>query len=383
MAFPESIDTERNSYKLLKLAFTYDRYSDRLKEGIAPENCLEFQSESAIEDLATALRKLGTVEMVGGIKSLTKFLASAKLDWDLVFNFAEGYGTVGREAQVPALLEAYGIPFAFSDSAVMALCMDKAKAKMVCEHFRIPTAPFASIQPRNTWPRSGFNPLAAIESSVHAEALKTFPLFVKPATISSGIGIGKINKVNNSEDLAKAIEEVSSQYPMHALLVETFLSGKEFTVSILGSGDQARVLGVRELVFVSEGGLPPNSTYTVDKNEEYFQQNVYGIGNKFGMDMSRPNPWPRDMDLNDPESKTITKVALNAWKALGCRDAGRVDIRLDTKDPLKAVPNFIEVNTLPGMIRGRSDFVRMAEHHGIEYDELVGMIVEQALKRYR
>lgn len=116
--------------KPLKLAFTYDRQAEWIEQGFSMDECLEFQDDKTIEAIASALRELGTVEMVGSAKSLTKRLAASKHDWDLVFNFCEGYGTVGREAQVPAILEAHGIPFTFSDSAAMALCQDKAKAKV-------------------------------------------------------------------------------------------------------------------------------------------------------------------------------------------------------------------------------------------------------------
>ena len=120
----------RPTVKHLKIAFTYDSCSDWIARGYSPGQCAEFQDDETIESIAASLRKLGTVEMVGGVKSLAKRLVSSQPDWDLVFNFCEGYGTLGREAQVPALLEAWDIPFTFSDSATLALCMDKAKTKV-------------------------------------------------------------------------------------------------------------------------------------------------------------------------------------------------------------------------------------------------------------
>jgi hypothetical protein len=116
--------------KHLKIAFTYDSCSDWIARGHSPGECAEFQDDGTIESIAASLRKLGTVEMVSGVKSLAKRLVSSQPDWDLVFNFCEGYGTLGRESQVPALLEAWDIPFTFSDSATLALCLDKAKTKV-------------------------------------------------------------------------------------------------------------------------------------------------------------------------------------------------------------------------------------------------------------
>ena len=116
--------------KPLKIGFTYDSRSDWIARGYSADQCTEFESDETIEAIAASLRKLGTVEMVGGVKSLTKRLVSSQPDWDVVFNICEGYGTVGREAQAPAILEAWGIPFTFSDSATLALCLDKSKTKV-------------------------------------------------------------------------------------------------------------------------------------------------------------------------------------------------------------------------------------------------------------
>ena len=116
----------------LRIAFTYDCKSEWLALGYSAEQCAEFDSEKTIERIATSLRKLGTVEIIGRLKSLTKVLATSesKPNWDIVFNICEGLGDTGRESQVPGLLEGWGIPFTFSDSATLALCLDKAKTKV-------------------------------------------------------------------------------------------------------------------------------------------------------------------------------------------------------------------------------------------------------------
>ena len=118
------------SLRPLRIAFTYDSKSEWLALGYSVDQCAKLDSDEAIEQVAMSLRKIGDVEMVGGLKSLTKIVATSKPDWDIVFNICEGLGSLGREAQVPALLEGWGIPFTFSDSATMALCLDKAKTKV-------------------------------------------------------------------------------------------------------------------------------------------------------------------------------------------------------------------------------------------------------------
>jgi len=123
-------NTRVDDSKPLKIGFTFDSVSSWLALGYTLEQCAEFYDDVMIDAMAASLSNLGTVDKIGGVKALAKRLAESNHDWDLVFNFAEGYGTVGREAQVPALLEAWGIPFTFSDSATMALCLDKAKTKV-------------------------------------------------------------------------------------------------------------------------------------------------------------------------------------------------------------------------------------------------------------
>ena len=124
--------------KPLKIAFTYDSSSDGMARGLPAEQCAEFESDATIEAIAASLRTLGVVEMVGSLKSLTKLLITRpEVDWDVVFNISEGYATPGREAQVPALLEAWNIPFTLSDSTTLALCSDKAKTKVRTQYGRL------------------------------------------------------------------------------------------------------------------------------------------------------------------------------------------------------------------------------------------------------
>jgi D-alanine-D-alanine ligase len=131
---PQCLQPTLHPQQPLRIAFTYDCKAEWLALGYSAEQCAEFDTDETIEGIATSLRKLGSVEMIGGLKSLTKVLANSKPNWDIVFNICEGLGGIGREAQVPALLEGSGIPFTFSDSATLALCLDKAKTKVSREY---------------------------------------------------------------------------------------------------------------------------------------------------------------------------------------------------------------------------------------------------------
>lgn len=211
---------------------------------------------------------------------------------------------------------------------------------MVLEHYGIPTAPFACIPPRNSW-SNDFDFISVIERSPHREALKSFPLFVKPSSVSTGIGISQANKVFSHEELINMIEATSSQYPTQTILVEQFLCGREFTVGIIGTGLDAYPIGVRELVFLKDNPqFPIDETMPYDAHDPTLLEiDVYGHELKHQW---TPNPQPIDMDLSDPIAAAVANVALNAWRVLGCRDGGRVDIRHNKKGA-DAVPNFIEV----------------------------------------
>lgn len=209
---------------------------------------------------------------------------------------------------------------------------------MVLEHYGIPTAPFACIPPRVSR-TADFDPLSAIQNSPHQDALNSFPLFLKPAAEGTGMGITQANKVANQEQLLQVLDDLSQQYPTQAILIERFLAGREFTVGIIGTGVDASVIGVRELVFLKDNpGFPVDPTTIYDP--AILEMDVYGYPLKQTTHM--PNPQYVEMDQSDPVAERAADVALNAWKLLGCCDGGRIDIRYDTKN-IDAVPNFIEV----------------------------------------
>jgi len=215
---------------------------------------------------------------------------------------------------------------------------------MVLEHYGIPTAPFVCMPPRTSWPTSGCCPIAIIEKSRHRQALQSFPLFVKPSSVSTGIGISQLNKVKSQSELVDVVEEISKRYPTQTILIEQFLGGREFTVGILGTGVDARVIGVRELVFLKDNPqFPIDPTHPYDTHDSHLLDlDVYGRDLKHQWS---PNPQHVDIDPNNTVGQAVAEVALQSWRLLGCRDGGRIDIRHDVKGPA-AIPNFIEVRKL-------------------------------------
>jgi len=323
----------------MRIGVTFDLRSDYLAMGYGEEETAEFDSEITISALCDALVGLGYVpERIGGVVKLAERLAAGER-WDGIFNFCEGLKGVSREAQVPALLEAFDIPYVFSDPLTMALTLDKAMCKRVVRDCGVPTADFAVIEKI---------------ADADTVALK-YPLFLKPVAEGSGKGIDVDSRVDNLQALKKGSAKLLRKFGQ-PVLVERFLPGREFTVGITGSGENALVLGVSEIV--------KKSNYVGDG---------YGFENK--------ERWHDKVDIIAApvaDAKAAGDVALAAWRCLRCRDGGRVDIRCD----LAGKPQFLEVNPLAGLRPGYSDLCFIAEREGLSHQQLIGKIMDSFLRRY-
>jgi D-alanine-D-alanine ligase len=326
----------------LRIGLTYDLKSDYLAQGLAPELAAEFDSPETIAAIERSLRALGhATERVGNVKQLVDALAAGKR-WDLVFNIAEGLYGEARESQIPALLDAYRIPYTFSGPLVLALALDKGLTKRVVAAAGAPTPAFAVV------------PGAGTAWELCRQTGLDFPLFVKPLAEGTGKGVSGKSLVHDPRELENACAGVIERFAQPAL-VERFLPGREFTVGILGAGSSARALGVLEVLF-NEQAQPEG--YTYDNKQLYESRVEYRL-------------------TQDEAAREAAAVALLAWRALGCLDAGRVDLRADASGQ----PQFIEVNPLAGLHPVHSDLPILCRLAGIEYQELIREIVDQALAR--
>jgi D-alanine-D-alanine ligase len=324
---------------MINVGFTYDLYDDYIKMGFSREDAAEFDSIETIDAIDDALTANGfEVERVGGIQNLVKALAKGKR-WDIVFNICEGVKGIGRESQVPALLEAYDLPAVFSASDVMTLTMNKALAKMAVRERGVPTAPFSVVEK-----------MADVN-----EIDLSFPVFVKPLAEGTGKGITGKSLVNDKDSLRSICAEILMKYDQPAL-VETYLTGDDLTVGMLGQGASARAIGVMRTIY--------------KQGAEHGAQTLYNKEN-----------WKKVLDyemVSGPLKQAAEDVALRSWLALGCRDGGRIDLRCDAQ----GIPNFIEVNTLAGLRPHYSDLPMLADKSGMDFDHLIGNIMQEALARY-
>src|ERR1700733_253605 len=148
----------------MHIGVTYDLRDDYRALGLSEEETAEFDAEETIAAVCDALSGLGhTPVRIGHVKALAAALVAGER-WDCVFNICEGLKGIAREAQAPALLEAYDIPYMFSDPLTLALALDKAMAKRVARDQGVPVADFAVIEKTEDIRR----------------VVLPFPLFIKP-----------------------------------------------------------------------------------------------------------------------------------------------------------------------------------------------------------
>ena len=212
------------------IGLTYDLRDDYLAAGYGEEETAEFDRSSTIEAIASALIETGhDVDRIGHAPALTRRLVAGDR-WDLVFNIAEGMHGIGREAQVPALLDIYGIAYTFSDPLVMALTLHKGMTKRVLRDAGVPTPPFAEV---------------ARLSDLHDIRL-AYPLFAKPVAEGTGKGIDGLSVLRDALDVTRRCCDLLRRF-RQPVLVEGYLPGRELTVGVLGTGDTARALGTMEI----------------------------------------------------------------------------------------------------------------------------------------
>jgi len=313
-----------------------------------PDLYAEWDEPATIDAVEHALRPLGEIIRLEAIVDFPQRLVKARPDF--VFNIAEGLYGVNREGHVPAICEFLGFPYSASDPLTLALALHKGRAKEVLQHSGVPTAPFL---------------LARTVADARSCSLN-FPVFAKPAFEGSGKGVSVKSVCPSRKELVKQVEYLLSTY-QEPVLVESYLPGAEFTVSILGNGKEARCLPIVGMQFSElPEGAPP----------------IYGYEAKWIWD--RPDD-PLEMfecpaRIPARLATQIRAAALGAFHALECRDWCRVDIRCDAQ----GVPNVVELNPLPGILpdpRDNSCMPKAARAAGMSYDELIRTAADIAWRR--
>jgi len=317
-----------------------------LKKGLAggaDDMEAEYDNPDTVLAIRAALEKGGAeVTLFEADETLAERLRGNRPD--IVFNIAEGFRGRGREAQIPALLNLLDIPFTGSDETALCVALDKTMCKRLLSAFGVRT------------PRSQ---VIAGSEDIGAAASLHFPLIVKPNAEGSSKGISDVSIVSDAAELRRLVEQDLRLYG-EPMLAEEYVDGREFTVGILGNGKETHVFPPMEIAF---------------RRNTQGDYRVYSFGVK--KDYKQYIDYHCPAALTPAQDGEMRGMARRAWEALGCRDFTRVDFRMDADGAIY----FIEMNPLPGLAPGYSDFPMLAGFSGVAYDELVLAVLRAGAKR--
>ncbi|MDD8026284.1 MAG: D-alanine--D-alanine ligase [Acidobacteriota bacterium] len=308
----------------------------------------ECDSDETIQAVASALRQRHEVSLIEADEDA--YLRLRELRPDLVFNIAERLYGPNRESHVPVLCEILGLPYTGSDPLTLGLCLDKARAKEILSFHGIPNAAFRTIEPGQ-----------AIPDDV------ALPAIVKPLFEGSSKGIKDRNVVRTRAELEERVSDVAGLYKQ-PVIVERFLTGREFTVGVLGTHPAIEILPIVEVDYAS---LPAGSNP------------IYSYEAKWVWDTpGRPlDIFHCPADLGPDLKARIEKVVAETCRVLRILDWCRIDVRLDESGE----PNIIEINPLPGILPNPEDnscLPKAARTAGYSYTDLILRVVGEAKARY-
>ncbi|MFA5149295.1 MAG: ATP-grasp domain-containing protein [Candidatus Omnitrophota bacterium] len=323
------------------VGLTYDLKTDyQFKDGDPEDANAEFDHPSTVDVIAEAIEANDfKVERIGNAENLLEKFTSLKVD--IVFNISEGLTGRNRESQVPILLEMAGIPFVGADALTLGLTLDKIMAKKIFIAEKIPTPKFFEI--------------SSAAELIHTNHHK-FPLIVKPRFEGSSKGLSENSRVATKEELVKQVDYVVTAYKQPAL-VEEFISGQEFTVALVGN-DPVEVLPIVQIKI--DGKLKLNNKFY-----------TFARITSDRLEYICPAKIPQEL------KKKIDELALKTYKAVECRDFGRVDFRVDNEGR----PYVLEINPLPSLST-EDVFMLLAQNIGITYEQMIGKILNSAIRRH-
>jgi D-alanine-D-alanine ligase len=253
----------------------------------------------------------------------------------MVFNVSYGIQGQARYTHVPSILEMVGIPYVGSGPLAHSLALDKVVTKMVLRQHDLPTPDFAVLH----------DPASPLPSLA-------FPLIVKPKNEAVSLGL---RVVRHEDDLADAVSAIFRDF-QQPVLVERYIDGPEINVGILGN-DPAEAFPPVALTFDEEPRV-----YTYDDKT-----------GRSGRTVGRIAPAP----LDRATTERVQEVSRAAFRALGCSDCARVDLRLDQE----GCPYILEINSLPALSPDAS-YTDGAAAAGLDHPTLVNRLVEVASTRY-
>lgn len=324
------------------VGLTYDLKTDyQFKEGDPADANAEFDHPSTVEVIANSIASLGyTVKKIGNVNSLLDNIHN--LGVDIVFNISEGLVGRNRESQVPILLEVANIPFVGSDGLTLGMTLDKILTKKILIYEGIPTPKFLEVK----------DPGGSIDI-----ASMRFPMIVKPRFEGSSKGLSEKSRVKNMIELKEQVDYIIDTYRQPAL-IEEFISGQEFTVAVIGNNPPE--------------AMPP---VQVRIDGELNLGDLFYTFNRISSDRAG---YICPAQIDDKLNIKLMDLAARTYKAVECKDFGRVDFRVDENGN----PYVLEINPLPSLST-EDVFMFIAKHLGITYDDIIAKIINAALQRQK
>ena len=336
----------------MNIAFCFNLKHTQPSKNYSAQKEADFDPPETIDGIAKTLEAGGhnVIRIEADQKSYLEFLKNRE-NIKIVFNISEGLHGEAREAQIPSILEMLKIPYTHSGPMAQAISLDKRMTKVVLSYAGIPTPKFQLIRKRS----DRINP-----------DLK-FPLIVKPNNEGSSIGIFNENLVYDELKLTERIEWLIHQFK-EPVLIEEYIDGREFTVSVLGNE-------------------PPHVLPIVEQNFAIFPENMPHFASfeaKWMFEDELPDPKEAyfcPADISKHLKKKLEEISLLVYKALDCKDVARLDFRVDKNENVY----FIELNTLPGMDPDPQHISYLpiaARTAGFTYEGMVNTILNEAIRRY-
>lgn len=327
-------------------------YDAELTAGTGVDVSAVLASAMAIAD---ALAQTGVATELVGIHGTDLFAtaqAMAGRGPDLVFNLCESLsGDSRNETLVPGVFELLGLPYTGSDALALGSCLHKDRAKDILRGRGVPTPPARLL----TGEADLDDPdLARLD----------YPWFLKLVHEDASVGIEADNLVRDHAALVRRARIMMAEWKQ-PVLAERYVEGREVNVGILGNGADLQILPLHEIDFSS---MPADRPRIVSYAAKWDEHHVDYVGTK---------PVPM-RDATPALRAHIEQVARQAWTALGLRDYGRVDVRIDASGQ----PLVIDVN--PNCdISPDAGAARAAAVAGLDYPRFIRAIADSAWRRGR
>jgi len=314
------------------------------------KNDVDYISEAAVKDEADVvyqvILKSGHVPIYFAVKNLDQILSKIdQVQPDLIFNLCEGFrGKTNHEMFIAGLWELLEIPYTGNSPLTLGLAQDKILSKHLFEGMNISTPKFQ------------------VYAETPQDTILTYPLIVKPSREDASLGITHGNAIiHDLNSLKKRVDKLLKKYKQ-PILVEEFIQGREFNMSILGN-NPPHVIAISEISFSELDDKTPHIT---SYEAKWLPDHI----------LYQKTPAICPAKISNDLQKRLDEVALQVYDALNGRDYGRVDTRVDAEGNIFV----LEYNPNPD-ISPDAGFVKALKAAGIKYKEFIELLIDEALKR--